>query len=235
MTRLSGAAAERVTKIYGRQRALAEVSLALTPGKTTALLGPNGSGKTTLLNLFSTLSRPTSGQMIFGQLPPERAQEARGRIGLVSHASLAYGDLSGLENVIFYARLYGVGRPEARAKELLEELGLVEAMGRPARTYSRGMTQRLSLARALVSDPDLVLLDEPFTGLDPASSSRVVEIVKRLRDRGAMVLLISHDLPSTARLADEIVILSRGKRVLGAALSGGLEELQRLYAEAAGS
>ena len=93
MTRLSGAAAERVTKIYGRQRALAEVSLALTPGKTTALLGPNGSGKTTLLNLFSTLSRPTSGQMIFGQLPPERAQEARGRIGLVSHASLAYGDL----------------------------------------------------------------------------------------------------------------------------------------------
>jgi heme exporter protein A len=232
MRGLSSAAAERVTKIYGRQRALADVSLALSPGKTTALLGPNGSGKTTLLNLFSTLSRPTSGTMRFGALPPERAQDARGRIGLVSHASLAYGDLSGLENVIFYARLYGIDRPEARAKELLDELGLGDAMTRAARTYSRGMTQRLSLARALVSAPDLVLLDEPFTGLDPASSDRVVEIVKRLRGDGAMVLLISHDLPTTARLADEIAILARGKLVMSAALNGGLEELSRLYAQA---
>jgi heme exporter protein A len=170
--------------------------------------------------------------MVFGALPPGQVDAARGRIGLVSHASLAYGDLSGLENVIFYARLYGVREPEARAKALLEELGLSEAMRRPARTYSRGMTQRLSLARALVSEPDLVLLDEPFTGLDPASADRVVEIVKRLRDQGAMILLISHDLPSTARLADEIAILSRGKLVKTATMSGGLEGLAHVYAEA---
>src|SRR6185436_8269759 len=147
--------AREVSKIFGRHRALHKVSLALERGRVTALLVPNGSGKTTLLSLFSTLSRPTSGTMHFGDLPPERAKEVRGRIGLLSHAALSYGDLTGLENVVFFARLYGRtgAAAEAEARKLLLEFGLDEAMHRAAKTYSRGMTQRLGLARALIGTP----------------------------------------------------------------------------------
>lgn len=209
--RLESAEARGVSKVFGRQRALHQVDLTLTPGRVTALLGPNGSGKTTLLGLFSTLSRPTSGTMHFGALPPERAKEARGAIGLLSHHAMAYGDLSALENVTFYGRLYGVREPKPRAEALLREFGLEEAMHRPASTFSRGMLQRLGLARALVGEPSLVLLDEPFTGLDQRSIARVVENVRGLRAQGAMVLLVSHDLGIVADLADEAVFLARGR------------------------
>jgi heme exporter protein A len=205
--------AREVSKIFGRHRALHRVSLTLEPGRVTALLGPNGSGKTTLLSLFSTLSRPSSGTMHFGELPPDRAKEARGRIGLLSHSALSYGDLTGLENVVFFAELYGRTGAEAEAKRLLVEFGLEEAMNRPAKTYSRGMTQRLGLARALIGQPSLVLLDEPFTGLDRQSTAKVIERVRVLRGEGAMVLVVSHDMPTTAELADEAAILLRGKLV----------------------
>lgn len=207
--------AREVSKIFGRHRALSRVSLSLKKGCVTALLGPNGSGKTTLLTLFSTLSSPTSGTMHFGELPPNRAKEARGQIGLLSHAALSYGDLSGLENVIFFARLYGRtgSEAEAEARALLIDLGLEEAMNRASKTYSRGMIQRLGFARALIGRPSLVLLDEPFTGLDRASTAKVIERVLRLRDEGAMVLVVSHDMATTAELADETAILQRGKLV----------------------
>ncbi|MCA9553086.1 MAG: ABC transporter ATP-binding protein [Myxococcales bacterium] len=205
------AEARNVSKIYGRVRALHRVSLDLTPGRVTGLLGPNGAGKTTLLWLFSTLTTPSSGTMHFGDLDPVRAREARGHIGLLSHASLTYGDLTALENVTFYARLYGVEDPEGESRRLLEEFGLREALDRPAKTFSRGMTQRLGLARALVGRPSLVLLDEPFTGLDRASTRTVIQRIHHLREQGAMVLMISHDMETTAELADEIAILVRGK------------------------
>jgi ABC-type multidrug transport system ATPase subunit len=203
--------AREVSKIYGRHRALHKVSLTLEPSRVTALLGPNGSGKTTLLNLFSTLSRPTSGTMHFGDLPPERAKEARGAIGLLSHQPLTYSDLSGLENVEFFAELYGVARPHEEAERLLKDFGLEEAMHRPQKTYSRGMLQRLGLARALVGKPSLVLLDEPFTGLDRASTENLIARIRSLREAGAMVLLVSHDMTTTAELADASAILVRGK------------------------
>jgi len=205
------AEARKVTKIYGRQRALHRVTLALTPGRVTGLLGPNGAGKTTLLWLFSTLSSPTSRTMHFGDLPPERAREARGHIGLLSHASLSYGDLTALENVAFFGGLYGAEDPEGEARALLTTFGLEEAMNRPAKTFSRGMLQRLGLARALVGRPSLVLLDEPFTGLDRHSTRTVIERIDVLRESGAMVLMISHDMETTAELADEIAVLVRGK------------------------
>ncbi len=203
--------ARGVTKIYGRHRALSKVDLRLSVGKVTGLLGPNGSGKTTLLMLFSTLSRPSAGTMHFGDLPPEKAADARGAIGLLSHAPLTYGELTALENVTFYAKLYGAAEPEAAARAMLERFGLEDALDRAARTFSRGMLQRLGLARALIGAPQLVLLDEPFTGLDRASCRVVMDEVRKLRDSGAMVLMISHDLGTTAELADEIVILRRGK------------------------
>jgi ABC-type multidrug transport system ATPase subunit len=173
--------------------------------------------------------------MRFGGLPPERAREARGHIGLLSHAALVYSDLSGLENVAFYAALHRIAQPEAEAARLLDELGLAEAMRRPARTYSRGMLQRLGLARALVGRPSLVLLDEPFTGLDRASTARVVDRVRALAAEGAMVLMISHELATTADLADACVILARGQVVARQQGRTTVEHLRQLYAEHAES
>lgn len=233
MKRLERVEAREVSKIYGRQRALWKVSLTLERGKVTALLGPNGSGKTTLLTLFSTLSRPTHGTLHFDDLPPNKAGDARSQIGLLSHAALIYGELTAAENVAFFGKLYGVADPEKRARELLESFGLGDAMDRAARTFSRGMLQRLGLARALIGDPALVLLDEPFTGLDRASTERVVEKVGEMRDRGAMVLMISHDLATTAALADETAILSRGRLVAQHKGRGTVEQLANWYAAAA--
>lgn len=231
--RLDRVEAVQVSKIYGRHRALSKVDLVLTPGKVVSLLGPNGSGKTTLLTLFSTLSRPTSGELRFGDLPASRAGEARRHIGLLSHASLAYGDLSALENVSFFARLYRAEAPEQAARALLEEFGLGDAMHRASRTFSRGMLQRLGLARALVGRPSLVLLDEPFTGLDRQSTAQVVERVKQLRDQGAMVLMISHDHGVAAELGDETVILHRGRLVAHHRERLSAEQVRALYAEVA--
>lgn len=205
------AEARMVTKIYGRQRALHRVTLDVKAGRVMGLLGPNGAGKTTLLWLFSTLSAPSSGTMHFGDLPPERAREARGHIGLLSHASLSYGDLTALENVTFFGHLYGAQDAEAEAHRLLVDFGLEDAMNRPAKTFSRGMMQRLGLARALVGKPSLVLLDEPFTGLDRHSTRTVIDRIHALQQGGAIVLMISHDMETTAELADEIAVLVRGK------------------------
>ncbi len=225
------AEARKVSKIYGRQRALHRVTLDLKPGKVMALLGPNGAGKTTLMWLFSTLSSPTSGTMHFGDLDPARAAEARGHIGLLSHASLSYGDLSAHENVTFFGKLYAVENPAEQARSLLVDFGLEDAMHRAAKTFSRGMLQRLGLARALVGRPSLVLLDEPFTGLDGHSTRSVIERIRILRDQGSMVLMISHDMETTAELADEFAVLVRGK--LAHRHDGALssDDLRTRYAE----
>lgn len=225
------AEARKVSKIYGRQRALYRVTLDLKPAKVMALLGPNGAGKTTLMWLFSTLSSPTSGTMHFGDLPPAKAVEARGHIGLLSHASLSYGDLSAHENVTFFGKLYGADKPEEQARRLLVDFGLEDAMHRAAKTFSRGMMQRLGLARALVGRPSLVLLDEPFTGLDGHSTRSVIERIRTLRDEGSMVLMISHDMETTAQLADEFAVLVRGK--LAHRQEGALsaDDLRTRYAE----
>ena len=205
--------ARGVSKIYGRHRALWRVDLTMRPGRVVGLLGPNGAGKTTLLWLFSTLSRPTSGTMHFGDLPPDKTSHARGHIGLLSHAALTYGELTAVENVAFYGRLYGAEAPDEEARQLLMAFGLEDALDRPAKTFSRGMLQRLGLARALIGRPALVLLDEPFSGLDRASTRAVIERIEVLREHQAMVLMISHDMTTTATLADEAAILVRGKLV----------------------
>lgn len=224
--------ARQITKIFGRHRALHKVDLRLEAGTLTALLGPNGAGKTTLLSIFSTLSRPTQGEMRFGEIPPREFARARARIGLVSHAPLTYGDLSAVENLVFFARLHGTEASEARALHLLERFDLTDAAHRPAKTFSRGMRQRLGLARALVAEPSLLLLDEPFTGLDRASKARVTRQVANLRESGVMVLLISHDLGLTADLADTSVVLRRG-RIAGTIHRCDSEALRTFYAEMA--
>ncbi|RMG17535.1 MAG: ABC transporter ATP-binding protein [Deltaproteobacteria bacterium] len=204
---------ERVTRVYGRTRALAGVDLRLQSGTVTALLGPNGAGKSTLLHILSTLMLPSSGRIRYGEVDHGRAAETlRGEIGLVSHATLVYPPLSALENLDFFGRLYGVRGRKERARTLLRQVGLAEsAWTRPAATYSRGMLQRLALARALLPDPRLLLLDEPFTGLDRDASVRLMEILRDVRGQGRIVLLVTHDLEGAAQLADRVAILSRGR------------------------
>lgn len=211
---LSRVAVRKVGKRFGQHRALANVDVELAAGEVCALLGPNGAGKSTLLGILSTLVRPSSGDVSYvqGDVAVEPNDRLRREIGLLAHASLCYGELTAVENLVFFAGLYGVADPEARAKELLDQVGLDEkARDRPARTYSRGMTQRLALARALVANPSLLLLDEPFTGLDRGGALALGKRLGQARAEGAIVLVVTHDLEAIAEVTDHVVVLRRGQ------------------------
>jgi heme exporter protein A len=201
-----------VAKRYGHQRALGGVDLELRRGSLVAVLGPNGAGKTTLLGILSTLIRPTTGQVDYLEGGTVRTPDdaLRRDIGVLAHASLCYGELSGVENLRFFAGLYDVA--EARIGELLDQVGLDrKARERPARTYSRGMMQRLALARALLARPSLLLLDEPFTGLDRGGMVALGASLAAAKTSGAMVLVVTHDLEAIGGLADHVVVLRRGQ------------------------
>jgi len=207
--------ARGLTKLYGRHRALGGVDLTLRAGSLCALLGPNGAGKSTLLGILSTLVRPTSGKVAFAadgrELEP---REVRAAIGVLAHEPMVYAELSAVENLLFFGRLYDVADVTRRSAELLDEVGLdAEARVRPARTYSRGMLQRVSLARALLHQPRLLLLDEPFTGLDRAGAQALARTLAAAKRDGRIVLVVSHDLEAIAELCDHVVVLKRGKIV----------------------
>ncbi len=202
--------ARGLTKVYGRQRALAGVDLVLRAGEATALLGPNGAGKSTLVGILATLVAPTTGDVRYGGAPPGD-DELRGAIGVIAHESHCYGDLSGRENLVFFARLYGVADAGAAADRLLARVGLADAAGRAARTYSRGMLQRLAVARALVHKPRLLLADEPFTGLDRAGVALLAELLAEERARGCILVVVTHDFDAVAPLVDRVVVLARGR------------------------
>jgi heme exporter protein A len=218
---------EDVTKTYGRQRALGGVSLRLEPGRLTALLGHNGAGKSTLIGVLSTLVRPSTGKIV--------GHGGRRQIGVLAHDPFVYGDLDAIENLVFYGRLYDLPDPHARALALLDEVGLEESVRRrPVRTYSRGMLQRVALARALVGAPSLLLLDEPFTGLDRTGARALATAMERARDAGSLVLVATHDLEAIAGLCQHVVVLSRGKVVLDVSQAAPftLTELRDQYAKA---
>lgn len=220
---------EKVGRVYGRRRALHDVSFRLGAGEAAALLGPNGAGKSTLLSILSTQSEPSSGTVRFGGRPT--SPEARAGIGVVAHESLCYGDLTGRENLRFFARLYGVASPNQRADEMLGRLGLdADAADRACRTYSRGMMQRLSVARALIHRPHLVLLDEPFTGLDRDGVAALGRLLVEERERGAILLIVTHDLPAVSEVCQRALVLHRGRLVYNAPLAG--RALSDVYQEA---
>jgi heme exporter protein A len=224
-----------VQRIFGRQRALAGIDLTLRAGEATALLGPNGAGKSTLVGILATLMVPSSGEVRYRG---ERADEqVRRAIGVIAHESLCYGDLTALENLTFFGRLYGVATPAQRAQELASRVGLSdEAARRPARTYSRGMLQRLAVARALVHSPQLLLADEPFTGLDRAGIELVSSLLAEERGRGATLLVVTHDFEAVAALVDRVVVLRRGRVALDepAPAQRSAQALDELYRRALG-
>lgn len=201
-----------VSRHYGRNYALHRVSTTLAAGELTAILGGNGAGKTTLLNILATLDPPSQGHVLYGGQPwPEFARRGRSKIGWVSHDTLLYSELTGRENLLFYARMYALDAPIERVKAWIERVGLTHAADQRVDTYSRGMKQRLTVARALIHAPRLILLDEPTTGLDQAGTQQVIDLFTGLRDKGRVVILITHDLNLLANRIDRLLILRRGK------------------------
>ncbi len=202
-----------VTKRYGSERALANVSLELKAGSVCALLGHNGAGKSTLIGILSTLAQATSGTVEYKSSGTalSAGHQLRREIGLLAHSSLCYAELSAVENLLFFARLYGVPLDDAGAEARLLAVGLVaSAHHRIARTYSRGMWQRLALARALVAEPSFILLDEPFTGLDRGGAIALGQSLGALKQSGAALVVVTHDLEAIAELTDHVVVLRRG-------------------------
>jgi heme exporter protein A len=200
-----------LVKLFGATRALAGVDARFEAGAVTVIEGPNGSGKTTLLSVLSLLTRPTRGEVRFGDKRVVDQPELRGRIGLVGHAGLVYPDLNAQENLELFASLYRVADASKRIAELTERFGLGSWSTRPVRTYSRGQLQRLSLARALVHRPKLLLLDEPSTGLDVASTERLIEAILVEKAAGVIAVLVTHDPTFASRVADRTVRLDRGR------------------------
>ncbi|HWO90216.1 MAG TPA: ABC transporter ATP-binding protein [Gemmatimonadales bacterium] len=200
---------------FGPVRALRGVSFALERGEALAVFGPNGAGKSTLLRLLAGLLRPERGSIrLFGH-PFNRSDAAqRVRIGLISHASLLYDGLTGRENLEFTARCYRLSSPREAAQRALESMGLVDAADRAAGTYSRGMTQRLAIARALLHDPEIVLLDEPFTGLDTRAAGVLRSLLERLRADRRTLVLVTHNLEEGLELATQVALQVSGRFVM---------------------
>ncbi len=205
---------EGLSRAYGAVRALEEVSFVLDQGEMMVVVGPNGAGKTTLVRTLARLARPTAGAIRLGGKDWLEAPAARQReVGVLSHATYLYDRLTAIENLRFYARLYGLPDPERRAREALESAGLDELAERRAGTLSRGQAQRLSIARAVLHGPRLLLLDEPLAGLDPHSVKRLIAALADLRSAGRAILFTTHDLARVPGWATRFMILIDGRAV----------------------
>jgi heme exporter protein A len=202
-----------VTKTFGRVRALVQASLSLEAGHVTVIRGPNGSGKSTALAIVGTLARPSSGRVIHEGLGVGRA-EVRASLGWVGHDSLCYPDLTGRENLALAARLHGRDADSA-IDRASERFSLAAFIDRPVRTYSRGQRQRVALARALLHAPKLLLLDEPTTGLDEASTRGLEGVARSEAERGAIVVVVTHDPAFAKAVGDRTYELDRGRVVTG--------------------
>jgi heme exporter protein A len=223
-----------LTRRYGEREALSGVSLSLREGQTLLVLGPNGAGKTTLLRVLATLLRPHAGGVrVFGASLPDAAWSVRGRVGLLGHEPLLYRELTARENLRFHARLHGVDFE--RVEELLTAVGMASRADEPLRTLSRGMVQRVAIARTVLHDPDLLLLDEPRANLDPAAA----ELAQRLlgvegdparAGRPRTRVLCSHDPGADLAAADLLLGLRAGRpALLGRPGAIGEDEIARLY------
>ena len=202
---------KKLVKRFGLKTVLRGLDFTVQPGEFVALLGPNGAGKTTFLRILASLSRPSMGEVsVAGYRLPGQAAAVRARLGVVSHLPLLYGDLTAEENLRFYARMYNVPDYEARITEVLEMVGLEARRHDLVRTYSRGMQQRLAIGRAVLHDPDVMLFDEPYTGLDQDASSMLDDVLKTVASQGRTVVMTSHDLARAEDLATRFDILSRG-------------------------
>jgi heme ABC exporter ATP-binding subunit CcmA len=226
---------EDVSRHFGRRRALSRITVHARRGEMIGLLGPNGAGKSTLLALLATLLRPTSGTIRYGTVDTiTHAAALRGRIGMLGHDLFLYPELTARENLAFFAGLYRSSHPAGAAARALARARLDERADDPVSSLSRGMRQRVALERALIHEPALVLLDEPFTGLDDASADALLERLRTLRATGAIVVLATHDLDLAEGLFDRAVFLRDGRVVRAVARPAGLRATYRAVMERGG-
>lgn len=229
-------AVAHLTKSFGGRKAVDDITFSLPEGQFLTVFGPNGAGKTTLLRLLATLARPTSGTVaVAGEDAKEQPDKVRASIGVVSHEPMLYPDLTAEENLIFYGRLYGVADPKRRALDLLDAVGLKHRRLDRVRTFSRGMTQRTAIARALMNDPAVVLLDEPYSGLDPHAAQVFDDLIERVRANRTFVM-VSHDFKRGSALATYVLVMARGQLVKFAPKADFDEgELDRMYRDTVGT
>ena len=226
---------KKLTKVFGDRKALDKVSIEVPEGAFLSIFGPNGAGKTTLVRTLATLSRATSGTaLVAGFDAKEEPDKVREHIGLISHNPMRYPDLTAMENLMFTAQLYGVVNAEERVRELLRAVELDHRRFDVVRTFSRGMTQRLSIARALMNDPDVVFLDEPYAGLDPHAVEIFDGLIEQLRD-GRTFIMVSHDLQKGFDVCTHALVLARGRVVSYAPKEDiDFEQFRQLYRETVG-
>lgn len=201
-----------VSKYFGDLAALRDVSLHIESGESIFIYGPNGAGKTTLLRILSTLARPAEGRALFGGGDiHSNPAAARARIGFVSHATFLYGDLTARENLQLAGTLFALAGLKARIEAVLGMFAIEDRADEPVRKLSRGLQQRAALARAFLHDPEFVLLDEPFTGLDTASIEKLEALLRRLPGQGKSVVLSTHNFDQGASLAKRLVVMAAGR------------------------
>ncbi|MEO6779159.1 MAG: ABC transporter ATP-binding protein [Gemmatimonadaceae bacterium] len=213
MTSNASLSATDVVRSFGSRRAVSGVSLTLARGDCLALFGPNGAGKTTLLRLLGGLLRPTSGTATIDGVALPGGAEVRARVGLVSHQTMLYGALSARENVQFTARMYGMRDVRGSADRVLEQLGASSFADVRVRDLSRGMQQRVSVARAIVHGPSVLLADEPFTGLDAAGARALTAMLLDLRRSGTTMIIVTHNLDEALALCTSAAIMREGRIV----------------------
>lgn len=225
---------KKLVKRFGLKTVLRGLDFRVEPGEFVVLLGPNGAGKTTFLRILATLSRPSMGAVnIAGYALPGQSAAVRQRLGVVSHQPLLYGDLTARENLRFYGRMYNIPGPDARIQTLLEMVGLAARGDDLVRTFSRGMQQRLAIGRAVLHDPDVVLFDEPYTGLDQEASAMLDGVLKEVAAKGRTVVMTSHDLARAGELSSRFDVLSHGVIVASAGRAElGNENLLTFYKRA---
>ncbi len=207
----------KLVKRFGLKTVLRGLDFQVESGEFVAILGPNGAGKTTFLRILATLSKPTLGDVaIAGYALPNQSAAVRRRLGVVTHLPLLYGDLTAEENLRFYGRLYAIPTLEERIVEVLKLIWLYERRTDLVRTFSRGMQQRLAIGRAVLHDPDVILFDEPHTGLDQEACAMLDNVLREVAARGRTVVMTSHDLMRVSELASRFDVLSNGVIVASA-------------------
>ena len=220
-------------KSFGPRRVLRGLALHVGKGEFVVIVGPNGAGKTTLLRILATIMKPDRGEItIDGFRLPDATVEIRRRIGYISHHPLLYDELTAEENLRFYGMMYSVPEPERRIEQLLEQVGLADRRRDRVRTFSRGMLQRLAIARALIHDPPVVLLDEPFTGLDQKAADAFHALLQEFVGQERTIVMTTHQLEERLAMSSRILILHRGR--IQHQLRGDefrLEEFRRFYGD----
>ncbi|TWE06338.1 heme exporter protein A [Neobacillus bataviensis] len=205
---------KKLTKQADNKLILLGVDLSIKKGETIAVLGPNGAGKSTLLKVLATLIKPTSGHVLINGLELRKKQiEIKKLLGYLPHSSLLYDHYSPLENLVFFGNIYGVQDVEQKARKLVKDVGLSFFLNEPVKNFSRGMIQRIAIARAIIHDPEILLLDEPHTGLDQGAISILNNVILSMKDKGTTTLMVTHDFKQAAEICDRVIIVKNGKIV----------------------